>query len=110
MVYDIMGRVLFGKTWSDSEVGKRIMDNHLFCVHNVMKWAFLPWTPFWNKDYQAYASAKQGFWDDVDRMLDKRRKELAAGAKIDENSKDVYSLLLTEKKEDGTLFYDRATA
>lgn len=110
MVYDIVGQVLFGATWSQSDVGKRIMKNHLFCVHNVMKWAFLPWTPWWNKDYQDYANAKQGFWNDVDMMIDKRRKEINAGTAIDESSKDVYSLLLLEKKDDGSLFYDRNTA
>ena len=29
-----------------------------------------------HKDYQDYANAKQGFWVDVDMMLDKRRQEL----------------------------------
>jgi len=108
MIYDIMGTVLFGDTWLSSNVGKRIMKNHTFCAHNVMKWAFLPWTPFWNQDYRDYANAKQGFWDDVDMMLEKRRKELAAG--VDTDRKDVYTLLLTAKKADGSLFYDRPTA
>ena len=61
------------------------------------------------KDYRDYANAKQAFWDDIDEMLEIQRKKLAAG-KLDPTCKDVYALLLTAKKEDGSLFYDRATA
>lgn len=110
MVYDVMGQVLFGQSWTETGVGMRIMKNHLFCAHNVMKWAFLPWSPVWNQDYCDYRDAKQGFWDDIDMMLTKRRKELENGAQIDANNKDVFTLLLTAKKADGTRFYDRNTA
>lgn len=110
MIYDIMGQVLFGQTWSELGVGKRIMKNHTFCAHNVMKWAFLPWSPVWNQDYKDYVNAKQGFWDDISMMLKQRKKELDEGAKIDPDNKDVFSLLLLAKKEDGSQFYDHRTA
>jgi len=75
-----------------------------------MKYAFDPFPRVWDKGYCEYRDAKQGFWDDIDMLLSKRRKELVDGAYVDPNDKDVFTLLLTAKNEDGTPFYDRNTA
>lgn len=108
VVYNVMGKVLFGSQWA--RVGQQVMDDHMFCVHNSMKWALLPWSPWWNADYRAYEKAKAGFWSGVERLLDNRRKEIAAGNIDSSDKNNAINLLLTEKKDDGSIFYDKRTA
>lgn len=108
LVYNVMGKVLFGEQWS--RVGAQIMDDHMFCVHNSMKWAFVPWSPVWNQDYRNYEKAKNGFWTGVEKLLVARRKELASMNPDSIDMSNAMNLLLTEKKEDGSLFYDHRTA
>jgi len=111
LIYELMGSVLFGEKWSAHGKGDQIMKNHLYCAQNVMKWAFLPWSPTWDKDYCKYRDSRQGFWDDISEMLNARRDELKKGtAKIDPENKDVFTLLLGAKTEDGKPFYDHPTA
>jgi len=109
MIYDLMGSVLFGEKWSMTGNGGRIMKNHVYCAQNVMKWAFLPWSPTWDKDYCQYRDSRMEFWKDISDMLNIRREELKRGAaKV--SSKDVFTLLLGAKADDGKPFYDHDTA
>jgi cytochrome P450 len=118
MIYDVMGKVLFGQAWSTTEVGQRIKKSHLHCVENVMRFVLNPMDR--GPEYKAYNQNRQKFWDELSGLIGVRREELKKGATV--NKEYAVDMCLTAKRKDlqpnfykddknpEALIYDNGTA
>eukprot|EP00756_Hemistasia_phaeocysticola_P021204 Hpha_TRINITY_DN15762_c0_g1::TRINITY_DN15762_c0_g1_i1::g.41768::m.41768 len=76
-IYDIMGSVMFGNEWSQTDVGPRIRELHLYLIENSNRWAYLPdEMKEKEKDYQTFKNNIQELRDICARVLDAKRAQL----------------------------------
>eukprot|EP00756_Hemistasia_phaeocysticola_P021205 Hpha_TRINITY_DN15762_c0_g1::TRINITY_DN15762_c0_g1_i2::g.41780::m.41780 len=76
-IYDIMGRVMFGSEWSQTDVGPRIRELHLYLIEHSNRWAYLPdEMKEKEKDYQTFKRNIQELRDICARVLDAKRAQL----------------------------------
>ena len=104
LIYDIMGRVLFGGEWSKSEIGKEIRKNHVYLIENSNVWAFYPFKPWYNSAYRKYASTIKILRQLAGSLVDQRRRDVEndkTGQEAKRN--DAVTMLVTERREDGTI-------
>jgi len=111
LIYDIMGRVLFGGEWSKSEIGKEIRKNHVYLIENSNVWAFYPFKPWYSSAYRKYASTIKILRHKAGILVDQRKRDIENDKTGKEaQRKDAVTMLCTERREDGTLFFSRALA
>lgn len=80
-IYDIMGRVMFGGEWSQTDVGPRIRELHLYLIEHSNRWAYLPdEVKEKEKDYQTFKNNIKELRDICGRVLDSKRKQLGLPA------------------------------
>jgi len=107
VIYDIMGNLMFGNEWSGTEWGKKVKDMHLYCIKNVDRWAYLPPEACEaDPEYKVYVDTRANLREYCGKILDIKRE---TGIKTS-GRMDAFSLLLQEKKQDGTPFFDREFA
>jgi len=106
LIYDIMGRIMFGAAWSSQKVGRDIKALHVYLIENSEKWAYQP--PDQIKDepeYQMYLDTIMHLRGICGSMLDEKREQVTNADKV-----DAFSLLLFAKDDDGKPFFDREFA
>ena len=104
LIYDIMGRVLFGGEWSKSEIGKEIRKNHVYLIENSNVWAFYPFKPWYNSAYRKYASTIKILRQLAGSLVDQRRRDVENDKTGQEEKRnDAVTMLVTERREDGTI-------
>jgi len=117
IIYDIMGKVMFGGAWSDNENGPMIIKTHRFliegsaslglscCEHatfaNFLK---LP------SDYMKYQSTIKEFHAVCWRMIEQRRAEVKADPAKWEKDLSALTMLVTEQDDNGKPFFDKILA
>jgi cytochrome P450 len=108
LIYDIMGRLMFGGQWSSQTVGREIKALHQYLIENSEKWAYLPPAQKETEpDYKKYMGTIQQLREICGRMLDEKRAEAEGGKPSKVNA---FSLLLFAKGDDGKEFFDREFA
>jgi cytochrome P450 len=108
MIYDIMGNALFRKKWTENNLGIKIRTAHLFLSQNAMRWAFF--RPSFHPDYREYVATIKRLRDICESAIDERRKEIETNPSLWANDNSVLTLLVTEKNEDGSPFFNNSLA
>eukprot|EP01062_Namystynia_karyoxenos_P061005 TRINITY_DN5285_c0_g1_i1.p1 TRINITY_DN5285_c0_g1~~TRINITY_DN5285_c0_g1_i1.p1 ORF type:complete len:476 (+),score=206.31 TRINITY_DN5285_c0_g1_i1:88-1428(+) len=103
VVYDIMGKVMFGSAWSDTEVGPKIKETHLYLIDQSNRWAYVDPAPVGDPDYDQYCKSIEDLRLLCAGVYD-RIKEQGAG------EGNVFKLVLDEKNDAGEPFFGRDAA
>jgi enoyl-CoA hydratase len=106
VIYDIMGKIMFGGEWSSQTIGREIKRLHQYLIENSERWAYLPEEQKAKEpDYKKYIGTIQQLRDICGNMLDEKRKQGEQPTTV-----NAFSLLLTAKGADGKDFFDREFA
>ena len=99
LVYDVVGKGLFGRSWSDSALGQKIYKHHLYLTQNSMKWAFVPFKPTFLPSYREYANHIEQLRTAVNQLLDIQKAQLAE-SDADISKVDSLNMILASEAND----------
>eukprot|EP00515_Schizochytrium_aggregatum_P013504 CAMPEP_0202092910 /NCGR_PEP_ID=MMETSP0964-20121228/48272_1 /ASSEMBLY_ACC=CAM_ASM_000500 /TAXON_ID=4773 /ORGANISM="Schizochytrium aggregatum, Strain ATCC28209" /LENGTH=536 /DNA_ID=CAMNT_0048661155 /DNA_START=57 /DNA_END=1670 /DNA_ORIENTATION=+ len=106
-IYDIMGQVLFGGSWTTSDIGQRIMANHKYLIKWINTWMFWPFPPYFLSKYREFIATKKEWRQLCEHLLEERKANMPAKWEKDDSA---LTLLLTSKDETGKPFFTRELA
>jgi len=106
-IYDVMGRVLFGGSWTEHGAGKTIYDLHVHLIQNVDKFMFYPFPPYFLPSYIEYLGKVKKLRAICGNIIDERAAQIAANPKQWENDESALTLLNTSVDESGKPFFSR---
>merc|ERR1712070_818262 len=93
LIYDIMGRIMFGAAWSSQKVGKDIKALHVFLIENSERWAYQPPEQIQDDpEYKMYLDTIMHLRGICGNLLDEKRTQVTNSDKV-----DAFSLLLFAK-------------
>jgi len=106
-IYDIMGKVIFGGTWSDGDKGKAIRKEHLYLIHwssrygmKVLKEPTIANAMSAFSDFRTFFASIKKLRAICGSMIDERRKVLKDDAKKFESDRTALTMLCTDKTSD----------
>lgn len=103
LIYDIMGKVLFGGSWSQHESGQTIRKLHVYLIEWSSRYGMkVLKTPSWRNfcrsfsDMSGYFKAIKDLRKVCGDMIDRRREDIRKNPKAYANDKTALTMLVTD--------------
>mmetsp|Transcript_28986 Transcript_28986/g.46759 ORF Transcript_28986/g.46759 Transcript_28986/m.46759 type:complete len:553 (+) Transcript_28986:231-1889(+) len=109
-IYDVMGKVMFGGSWSTTDIGQRIYEKHMYLIKNTNKWMFWPFAPVFLPEYNEYVNTIKEWRDLCEILIDERAEAIRQNPKKYMNDESALTMLVTSKDSEGKPFFSKSRA
>jgi len=110
LIYDIMGQVLFGDVWTETDHRVKIREHHTYLIANSLRWAFYPVNPWWNSEYRRYVSSTKTLRNLCSEMIQEHEDRLNKNPEKYKGDSSALTMLIREVDENNERFFSHELA